>query len=57
MRGSLLDEYRKDVERIFGQDLVSLTVYGRSAGEEPAPGAEAAVLIVVREISKPALEG
>ena len=57
MHRSLLEEYRKDVERIFGQELVSLTVYGGRAEEEPAPGAEAAVLIVVRELSRPALEG
>ena len=57
MRESLLEEYRKDVERIFGEDLVSLTVYGSRAEEEPAPGAEAAVLIVVRALSRPALEG
>lgn len=57
MPGSLLEEYRKDVERIFGEDLVSLTVYGGHAEEEPAPNAEAAVLIVVRQLSKAALEG
>ena len=57
MGGKLLDEYRRDVERIFGVDLVSLTVYGSRADEEPAPGAEAAVLIVVRELSRAALEG
>ncbi len=57
MSGSLLEEYRKDVERIFGESLVSLTVYGSHAEEEPAPGAEAAVLLVVRELSKAALEG
>ncbi len=57
MGGSVFEEYRKDVERIFGQDLVSLTVYGSRAEEEPAPGAEAAVLIVVRELSRAALEG
>ena len=57
MSGSLIEEYRKDVERIFGEDLVSLTVYGSHAENEPAPGAEAAVLIVVRELSKAALEG
>jgi hypothetical protein len=57
VRESVLEEYRKDVERIFGQDLVSLTVYGSRAQEEPAPGAEAAVLLVVRELSKTALEG
>lgn len=57
MRGSLIEEYRKDVERIFGEDLVSLTVYGSHAEEEPAPGAEAAILIVVRELSRAALEG
>ena len=57
MRGSLIEEYRKDVERIFGDDLVSLTVYGSHADEEPAPGAEMAALIVVRQLSKAALEG
>ncbi len=57
MRGSLIEEYRKDVERIFGEDLVSLTLYGARAQNEPAPGAEAAVLIVVRALTKTALEG
>jgi hypothetical protein len=56
VRASLLDEYRGDVERIFGDDLVSLTVYGVHAREEPAPGAEASVLIVVRELSRAALQ-
>lgn len=56
MRGSLIEEYRKDVERIFGDELVSLTVYGSHAEEEPAPGAETAALIVVRQLSKAALE-
>lgn len=56
MPGTLLDEYRADVERIFGDDLVSLTVYGIHANEVPSPAAEASVLIVVREISKAGLE-
>ena len=57
MREGLLEEYRKDVERIFGEDLVSLTIYGSRADEEPAPGAEAAILLVVRHLAKTALEG
>ncbi len=57
MGESVYEEYRKDVERIFGPDLVSLTVYGGRADQEPAPGAEAAVLLVVREISRTSLEG
>lgn len=57
MTGGLLDEYRKEVERIFGGDLVSLTLYGSHAGDSPEPGAEVSVLIVVREVRKEALEG
>ncbi|MGE5188425.1 MAG: hypothetical protein ACM3NF_00020 [Gemmatimonadota bacterium] len=56
MGGSVLDEYRADVERIFGGDLVSLTLYGLHADEEPSPGAEASVLVVVRELAPAALE-
>jgi len=52
----LLDEFRAEVEKIFGEDLVSLTLYGAHAAEEPERvGGEVSVLIVVRELSRKSL--
>lgn len=57
MTSALIEEYRKDVERIFGTDLVSLTLYGAHAADAPDPGHEVSVLIVLSEIRKETLEG
>src|SRR3989304_9996653 len=56
MNGGLLDEYRKEVERIFGEDLVSLLLYGSHASDDPAPGKEISLLVVVRTLREEALE-
>jgi hypothetical protein len=56
MNGGLLDEYRKEVERIFGADLVSLLLYGSHASDDPAPGKEISLLVVVRTLREEALE-
>ena len=56
MNGGLLDEYRKEVERIFGEDLVSLLLYGSQASDDPAPGKEISLLVVVRTLREEALE-
>ncbi len=55
MGRELIEEYRQEVERIFGEDLVSLTLYGSHAADVPAAGREVSALIVVREIRKEAL--
>ncbi|MGZ8449130.1 MAG: hypothetical protein ACXWWV_06010 [Candidatus Deferrimicrobiaceae bacterium] len=56
MNGGLLDEYREEVERIFGEDLVSLFLYGSHASDDPAPGKEISLLVVVRTLREEALE-
>src|SRR4030067_3760675 len=56
MNGGLLEEYRKEVERIFGEDLVSLLLYGSHASDDPAPGKEISLLGVVRTLREDALE-
>jgi len=50
-----LDAYRVAVERIFGEDLVSLTLYGGHAADPPEEKGEATVLIVVRHLRRDAL--
>jgi hypothetical protein len=51
-----LEEFRADVGKIFGEDLVSLTVYGSHASEEAqARAGDVSVLIVVRALRKEAL--
>ncbi len=55
MGRDLIEEYRQEVERIFGADLVSLTLYGSHAHGAPDPGREVSALIVLREIRKDAL--
>ncbi|MBI5576199.1 MAG: hypothetical protein HY896_07520 [Deltaproteobacteria bacterium] len=56
MVSGLLEEFRADVERIFGQELVSLTLYGTHATEEPkSEGSEISVLIVVGTLRREAL--
>lgn len=57
MAPDLLEEYRRDVERIFGEDLVSLTLYGSHAQGTAPPGADISVLIVVRALRREVLEG
>ena len=57
MGTGLLDEYRSEAEKVFGENLVSLTVYGSHAAGEPGPGAEVSVLVVVRELRKETLSG
>lgn len=55
MGDGLLEEYRAEAEKVFGENLVSLTVYGSHAAGEPGPGAEVSVLVVVRELRKETL--
>ncbi|MBI5419183.1 MAG: hypothetical protein HZA60_03750 [Deltaproteobacteria bacterium] len=55
MSGGLLEEYRAEVERIFGEELVSLTLYGSHAAGEPEPGVDISILIVVRDLRREAL--
>jgi len=52
----LMEEFRAEVEKIFGDDLVSLTAYGSHAADEPErQGGDISVLIVVRTLRKEAL--
>jgi hypothetical protein len=52
----LLEEFRAEVEKIFGEELVSLTVYGSHAADEPESQAgDVSVVIVVRALRKEAL--
>ncbi|MCL5966997.1 MAG: hypothetical protein M1550_07365 [Deltaproteobacteria bacterium] len=51
----LLDEYRKDVERVFGGNLVSLTVYGSHATVTPDPGDPIGVLLVADSLTRETL--
>jgi len=52
----LLEEFRTEVEKIFGEELVSLTVYGSHAADDPESRVgEVSVLIVVRALRKEAL--
>jgi hypothetical protein len=52
----LLEEFRAEVEKIFGEELVSLTLYGSHAAEEAeSNGSEVSVLIVVRTLRREAL--
>lgn len=55
MVAGLLEEFRTDVEKIFGEDLVSLTAYGSHAADEPERQGGVPVLIVVRALRKEAL--
>lgn len=55
MVAGLLEEFRTDVEKIFGEDLVSLTAYGSHAADEPEKQGGVPVLIVVRTLRKEAL--
>ena len=55
MVAGLLDEFRADVEKVFGEELVSLTLYGSHASEDPDAGSEVSVLIVVRALRREAL--
>jgi predicted nucleotidyltransferase len=50
-----LEAYRVAVERIFGEDLVSVTLYGGHALDPPEEEGDVAVLIVVRELRRTAL--
>ena len=56
MVAGLLEEFRTEAEKIFGEELVSLTVYGSHAADEPEnQGGDVSVLIVVRALRKEAL--
>ncbi|MBM2828246.1 MAG: hypothetical protein HW408_778 [Actinobacteria bacterium] len=55
MVAGLLDEFRADVEKVFGEELVSLTLYGSHAADVPEAGSDVSVLIVVRELRREAL--
>ena len=50
-----LEAYRVAVERIFGEDLLSVTLYGGHALDPPEEEGDVAVLIVVRELRRTAL--
>lgn len=50
-----MEAYRKDVESIFGEELVSVTVYGGHAADPPAERGFVTVLIVVRTLRRGAL--
>ncbi len=52
-----LDEFRRDAERIFGADLLSLTLYGSHAGGGGPAGRGASVLVVLKTLGREALEG
>jgi len=53
--GDRLEAYRRDVESIFGGDLVSITVYGGHAADPPVEKGYVTVLIVVRTLRREAL--
>lgn len=55
MVAGLLDEFRADVEKVFGEELVSLTLYGSHAADDPEAGSDVSVLIVVRALRREAL--
>jgi len=50
-----LEAYRSAVTAIFGEELVSLTLYGGHAAEPPEEKGEVTVLIVVRNLRRDAL--
>ena len=54
MGASLLEEFRAETEKIFGEDLVSLVAYGSHAAEKPGTDSNVSVLVVVRELRKEA---
>jgi hypothetical protein len=52
----LLEEFRAEVEGIFGEELVSLTRYGSHSKEQPENASgEVSVIIVVRTLRRKAL--
>ncbi len=56
MVAGLLEEFRAEAEKIFGEELVSLTLYGTHAAEDAdSNGSEVSVLIVVRTLRREAL--
>ena len=56
MVAGLLEEFRAEVEKIFGEELVSLTVYGSHAADKPeGQGGDVSLLIVVRALRREAL--
>lgn len=55
MAPGALEEFQTDVEKIFGEELVSLTVYGSHAAERAQAFGDVSVLIVVRALRKEAL--
>lgn len=55
MAPGALEEFQADVEKIFGEELVSLTVYGSHAAEGTKAFGDVSVLIVVRALHKEAL--
>ncbi len=50
-----MDAYRRAVESIFGEELISLTLYGGHAADPPVERGEIHVLIVVRNLRRDAL--
>lgn len=56
MVAGLLEEFRVEAEKVFGEDLVSLTLYGSHAMEDPGKAGEVSVLIVVRDLRREALK-
>ncbi len=55
MAPGALEEFQAEVEKIFGEELVSLTVYGSHAAEGTQPTGDISLLIVVRALRKEAL--
>lgn len=55
MAPGALEEFQADVEKIFGEELVSLTVYGSHAAQGTQPAGDISVLIVVSALRKEAL--
>ncbi len=53
--GDVLGEYRAEMERIFGEDLVSLVLYGSHAADVPDPKGDISLLVVVRKLTREAL--
>ena len=55
MAPEALEEFQAEVEKIFGEELASLTVYGSHAAEGEQPAGDVSVLIVVRTLRREAL--
>jgi hypothetical protein len=53
---AVLEEFRTEVEKIFGEDLVSLTVYGNRAADDPEHlSGQVPIVVVVRTLRREAM--